>query len=72
MEDFSLPGLLVDRYEEACALLRADGVTLVEGDGVGVELELAAYHQLPAVLDRLAQGRISCQLADIADTIYQA
>jgi len=71
MEDFSLAGLVVDRYEEACSLLSDRGYKLREEAG-GLEISLVTCQQLPALMSILTAHQIHCELSDIADTIYQA
>lgn len=71
MEDFSLAGLVVDRYTEAYELLRENGYRLKEQAG-GAEIALDLYQHLPEVMSLLAANHINCELWDIADTIYQA
>jgi len=71
MEDYSLAGLVVNRYHEACALLAENGYQLNEQCG-GMEISLTAYHDLLQVVSLLGTHRIHCEMSDIADTIYQA
>jgi predicted RNA binding protein YcfA (HicA-like mRNA interferase family) len=71
MEDFSVLGLLVERYEEACALLQNDGYTVLEAKG-GSDVNLVHPDQIVTIIDTLKKNGIATELADIADTIYQA
>jgi len=71
MEDFSLLGLVVDRFPEACRLLAEHGYQLTEEDGVA-EISIDFIRQLQPLMTLLESGRIGCELADIADTVYQA
>jgi len=71
MEDFSLLGLVVDRYPEACRLLADHGYHLTEEDG-GAEISIDFIRQLQPLMALLAAGRIHCELTDVADTVYQA
>lgn len=71
MEDFSLAGLVVDRFDEACSLLVGRGYQLREDEGC-LEISLGSCRQLPALMSMLAAHQIHCEMADIADTIYQA
>ena len=71
MEDFSLTGIVVDRFEEACVLLADRGYQLREEEG-GLEISLGTSQQLPALMSILTAHQIHCEISDIADTIYQA
>lgn len=71
MEDFSILGLLVERYEEACGLLKAGGYNIVKLDG-GSDIHLEHRDQIRAIIGTLKQHGIPTELSDIADTIYQA
>lgn len=71
MEDFSVLGLVVERYEEACALLQNDGYTVLTVEG-GSDIQLAHPGQISTIIASLRKSGIAAQLSDIADTIYQA
>jgi hypothetical protein len=71
MEDFSVLGLLVERYEEACALLQNDGYTVMKVEG-GSDIHLAHPCQISTIIATLRQHDIPTELSDIADTMYQA
>jgi hypothetical protein len=71
MEDFSILGFSVGQYDEACALLREAGYTMLEQQS-GTDLLLEDIRQVAAVKDILQQNAIKVELSDIADTIYQA
>lgn len=71
MEDFSLPGLVVDRYDAARGLLIEKGYQLSLRDD-GAEIALSTIRQLPDIVSTLTSADIYCEFSDIADTIYQA
>ena len=71
MEDFSIQGFAVDRYDDACDLLRRSGYTLLD-KSVSVDIVIDRAEQLGAINVLFAQNGIRAQLTDIADTIYQA
>lgn len=71
MEDFSIQGFTVDRYDEARELLRDSGYTLLD-KSVSADILIDSAGQLGAIDALFALNGIQAQLTDIADTIYQA
>lgn len=71
MQDFSVLGLVVERYEEACALLQNDGYTVLKVEG-GSDIQLAHPDQISTIIASFRKNGIATELSDIADTIYQA
>lgn len=71
MEDFSILGLLVERYDQACALLKNSGYTVVELVS-GSDIHIEHPDQINTIIANLREHDIPTELADIADTIYQA
>ena len=71
MSDFSLLGFIVDRLPEACALLAKAGYQVEQRDG-GADIAFDSVERLAAIPSLLAHHRIACQMADVADTLYQA
>ncbi|MFW2367653.1 MAG: hypothetical protein ACN4GW_14655 [Desulforhopalus sp.] len=71
MEDFSILGLQVERYEEACALLLNKGYTVINFEG-GSDIHLDHPGQISTIMTTLLQHDIDTVLSDIADTLYQA
>lgn len=71
MGDFSLPGFVVDPFADACTLLLQTGYHLEE-IGAGAEITVDSAHAIMAIQSLLSRSDISCQFADVADTIYQA
>ncbi len=71
MEDFSIQGFAVDRYDEARDVLRRSGYILLDKSG-GADIVIDHPRQLGAIAELLELNDIQAQLMDIADTIYQA
>jgi hypothetical protein len=71
MEDFSIQGFSVDRYDEARELLRRTGYTLLD-KRVSADILIDRVEQVRTIHSLFEQNGIQAQLTDIADTIYQA
>lgn len=71
MADFTLMGFVVDRYQEAIALLSSAGYRLDEQEG-GTDISIDTPRHLPEIKALLTANNIRCDFSDIADTIYQA
>jgi hypothetical protein len=71
MADFSILGFLVDRYHEACSILRKAGYAL-EPRNDGTEIIIGSRMDVAAIRNLLTGHSIRCEFADVADTIYQA
>lgn len=71
MGDFTLMGFLVDHYQAALALLTSSGYRVAEQQA-GADIFIDAPRRLPEITAFLAAHNIRCDLADIADTLYQA
>jgi hypothetical protein len=71
MSDFSLMGFVVDRFPEACKILRSAGFQVTEQGG-GADIEIDGSVQLPEIQSIFSSSDIGCEFSDIADTIYQA
>lgn len=71
MSDFSLMGFVVDRYNEALALLTSAGYHL-ERLKVGAEIFIQTPHNLTEIRNLLLQNSIQCEYTDIVDSLYQA
>ena len=71
MEDFSLMGLVVDRYQQALDILRSSGFSMEELRG-GTDVTITSFSRLPEIADLLSAKGIRCDLSDVADTLYQA
>ena len=70
MNDFSRLGLRVHPCDAALRLLAEHHYGLVRSQyGHSVSLEQAA--QLPELVELLARRGIACEIADVAETIYQ-
>lgn len=71
MGDFTVMGLVVDRYQEAVNLLTSTGYQLREKNG-GADIFIDTPLRLAEIKACLEANSISCDLSDIADTFYQA
>lgn len=71
MSDFSLMGFIVDRYQDARALLATAGYRLDEQEG-GTDVRIDNPQHLPKIKALLTANSIRCDWSDIADTLYQA
>jgi hypothetical protein len=71
MEDFSLMGFVVDRYNEALNLLILHSYQLEKQKG-GVDIYIHTAEDLQKIRSLLNANNISCDFSDIADSIYQA
>ncbi len=71
MGDFSLMGFVVDRYEEACTLLLADGRRLNRHTH-GSHIIIEGPANILEITRLLTSNNIYCTFSDIADTLYQA
>lgn len=69
MVDYSVLGLLVDRFQEAVRVLEREFTVVDEPVGVGVVIDGAAHVQ--KVFQVLEKHHIACEMADIVDQIYQ-
>lgn len=70
MSDYSVLGLLVDRYEETLKVLAEAKFSIVEQAG---DREVAIDHagDLQQVLGVLRKNSIACEFADVVSGIYQ-
>ena len=71
MEDYSVLGIIVDRYQESLALLRNSGFTIDKG-AAGTIIKLEDRSSLAKILGLLNDNLIRCDYKDIADSFYQA
>jgi hypothetical protein len=71
MADFSLMGFVVGQYPEAVALLVSAGYRVEEQQG-GADIRIDTPARLREIKAFLTTNNISCDLSDIADTLYQA
>ena len=71
MEDFSVLGIIVDRYQESLALLHESGF-VIEKLAAGSMISLKDRSSLGMILGLLSENQIRCDYKDIADTFYQA
>lgn len=71
MEDYSLMGFVVDRYQQALHVLSSAGYK-IEEQTFGADITVNSPGLIPEIRDLLATHDIRCDISDIADTIYQA
>jgi hypothetical protein len=71
MADFSIQGLVVRRYTDACDLLLRAGYTLLD-KRVNSDIIIDHAKELGTICSLLKQNGIQAELSDIADTMYQA
>lgn len=71
MEDYSVLGLVVDRFDESLRVLGQAGYE-VEHSSPWATITLEKYSVLTAVVGLLADNHIRCDCMDIADTLYQS
>jgi len=71
MSDFSLMGFVVDRYNDALALLTSSGYSL-ERLKFGAEIFIQTPRNLPEIRNLLIKNSIQCEFTDIVDSLYQA
>ena len=71
MADFTLMGFVVEHYQEALTLLAKSRYHLDEKEG-GTDISIDSPLDLLEIKALLAANNISCDLSDVADTIYQA
>lgn len=71
MEDFTLPGFIVNEYEKACTLLRQEGYTLLNC-ATGADILIENASQIRSIKALLDSKDITATFSDIADTLYQA
>lgn len=70
MEDYSVLGLVVDRIEASRRILAARNFPS-ETDRCGVRLPVGDASDIAAIVRILRDNGISCDIGDLADTIYQ-
>jgi hypothetical protein len=71
MEDYSVLGIIVDRYQESLVVLRNSGFAIEKG-AAGTLINLEDRSSLAKILGLLNENQIRCDYKDIADTFYQA
>jgi hypothetical protein len=71
MGDFTLMGFVVDRYQDALALLAHSSFRLDEQQG-GADICINTPQDIQEIKAILTANDIRCDFSDIADTIYQA
>ena len=70
MEDHSIMGILVDRFDDAVRLLEEHGFLLTRRKDA-VEVGTRSPAQIDSVFDLLEKNRITFEMRDILDRVYQ-
>ncbi len=71
MSDFTVMGLLVNRYQEALEVLDSSRFSLDKKKG-GFDVEVERPSHIQEIQALLSDHGITSEYSDIADTIYQA
>ena len=71
MADFTLLGFVVGHYRQSISLLQLAGYSVEERQG-GADIYIDTPRALQKITALLRANHIRCDLADIADTLYQA
>lgn len=71
MEDFSLMGFVVDRYQEALSILTNYSYQL-DVHKAGTEIHINTPQDLQKIEKLLKANNVRCDFSDIADSLYQA
>ncbi len=71
MGDFSVVGIVVDRYRESVAILEKEGFS-IEKIGAGSVIDFNDSASVPRIIDMLGANSIGCEYQDIANLFYQA
>ena len=71
MADFTLMGFVVGQYQHAVSLLTSAGYRL-DALECGADIHIDTPGNLREIKALLIGNNISCDLSDIADTLYQA
>lgn len=71
MADFTLMGLIVDKYNEARDLLSNEAYPFAE-TSYNLELSLRSHADIRSITRLLETNGIACTMSDIADSLYQA
>ena len=71
MEDFTLLGFVVDRYQDALSLLTDYRYRFDELNG-GADIFIDAPQDLLKISSLFKANNIKCDISDIADSLYQA
>jgi hypothetical protein len=70
MEDYTVLGLRVGNLGAAVRLLEKNGITLLKKAGT-IELSIERSDQIPQIFGLLNANGISCDIADIVESVYQ-
>lgn len=70
MEDFTILGLLVSRCDEAVRILKDSAFNVVQTSG-GAEVVIQDSDHMQRAFSVLNDRGIDCELADVAEQMYQ-
>jgi len=70
MEDFSVLGFRVDNCDDAARLLTHNAYDVQRTDA-GINVKIETGSQIHAVVQLLEENGLACDLADVADGMYQ-
>jgi hypothetical protein len=70
MEDFSVLGLRVNSCDHAIQILDRHAVSLKRADG-SLEVEIEKTSRMHEVIQLLNDNGLECELADVAEGMYQ-
>ncbi len=70
MVDYSVMGLLVDRFDEALRTLKEQGFSIEEGTS-GIEVVIESPARVREVVRLLEERGIGCEMADVVGDMYQ-
>jgi len=70
MEDYTVLGLRVGKFDAALRLLEKNGIRIFKGRGYS-ELSVEKRDQIPHIILLLNANDISCVMADVMEQLYQ-
>jgi hypothetical protein len=70
MEDYTVLGLRVENLGAAARLLEKNGIALLKKAG-NIELFVEQKDQIPHIIQLLNANGVACDIADIAEHVYQ-
>jgi len=70
MSDYSVMGVVVDAVEECVQVLEANAFAVIK-DALSVEILVAGSREVGRLMTLLEEHGLQCQMADVAEEIYQ-
>ncbi len=70
MSDYSVTGLIVDRFQEAAKLLEENGFSMID-ESCGITVQFQDVEQLHKVFQLFKTHEIEYDLADLVGQVYQ-